>query len=77
MDRHGGLALSRRRVPYCDSHGRMQYKVRFMWWECSGFDGEGCPVQFVTDELIQDCVLDRLPRAGVTLCYEGEDHGRR
>jgi hypothetical protein len=45
----------------------MVYRARYHWWVCPGFDGEGCPVQFVTDELVQRCALNRLPNMGVTL----------
>ena len=35
---------------HCDTHGPMRYRVALMWWECPGFDGEGCGVQVVYDE---------------------------
>lgn len=43
---------------HCNVHGPMRYRPRFHWWECAGFDGEGCPLIFVTDELVYYAVAD-------------------
>ena len=34
----------------CDIHGPMKWRERLLWWECPGFDGEGCGVQIVYEE---------------------------
>ena len=34
-------------VVVCRVHGLMKYREPFGWWECPGFDGEGCGVQIV------------------------------
>jgi hypothetical protein len=34
----------------CDLHGPMKYRPPLCWWECLGFDGEGCNVMIVYDE---------------------------
>ena len=26
----------------CAEHGPMRYREGFSWWDCPGFDGEGC-----------------------------------
>lgn len=28
----------------------MKYRFSLCWWECVGFDGEGCDAQLVYDE---------------------------
>lgn len=39
-------------LPYvrCLAHGPMRYRPALGWWECPGFDGEGCDVQIVYAE---------------------------
>lgn len=34
----------------CDTHGPMRYRFTTRWYECPGFDGEGCGVLLVYDE---------------------------
>lgn len=34
----------------CNAHGPMHYRFAFDWWECVGFDGEGCSGQIVYAE---------------------------
>jgi hypothetical protein len=34
----------------CDLHGPMKWREGPGWWECFGFDGEGCGVQIVYEE---------------------------
>lgn len=34
----------------CRTHGPMQRSELKRWWECHGFDGEGCGTQIVYDE---------------------------
>jgi hypothetical protein len=34
----------------CRVHGPMRYRVPLCWWECVGFDGEGCDAPVVRDE---------------------------
>jgi hypothetical protein len=34
----------------CLTHGPMKYRFALDWWECLGFDGEGCDVQIVYAE---------------------------
>lgn len=43
----------------CLTHGPMKHHVKKCWWECHGFDGEGCPLSNITDELIKR--LDIIP----------------
>lgn len=35
--------------PVCTVHGTMRHRERF--WECNGYDGEGCPSMITDDEL--------------------------
>jgi hypothetical protein len=34
----------------CDTHGPMLRREPLGWWECAGFDGEGCGTQIVYEE---------------------------
>ncbi len=34
----------------CLTHGPMLRREPLCWWECAGFDGEGCSTQIVYDE---------------------------
>jgi hypothetical protein len=43
----------------CLVHGPMKHNVKMLWWECHGFDGEGCDLNNITDELIRR--LDIIP----------------
>jgi hypothetical protein len=46
----------------CDQHGPMQHREDTHWWECHGFDGEGCAVQVV---YVEDAYRGGIP--GVTI----------
>ena len=48
----------------CDLHGPMKRRYHLFWWECVGFDGEGCGVQIVYDE---DITRSRGDIPGVTV----------
>lgn len=37
-------------VVECLTHGPMKERFALDWWECPGFDGEGCEVQIVYAE---------------------------
>jgi hypothetical protein len=37
----------------CLTHGPMKYRFALDWWECPGFDGEGCNVHLVYQEDVQ------------------------
>jgi hypothetical protein len=37
-------------VVECLTHGPMIYRMGCDWWECVGFDGEGCSVPLVSSE---------------------------
>jgi hypothetical protein len=41
----------------CGIHGVMKYRAAMKWWECVGFDGEGCCI--LTDEDIYLLVRGR------------------
>lgn len=49
---------------FCDAHGSMKYRAPLGWWECPGFDGEGCSVQIIYDE---DLRRDTSNIAGITV----------
>ena len=49
----------------CDVHGPMRRRPLLYWWECLGFDGEGCGVQVVYDEDLACCEASHIP--GVTV----------
>jgi len=51
----------------CDIHGPMRYRFALDWWECVGFDGEGCTVPIVYSEDIFGCDPSGMP--GVTVRY--------
>lgn len=50
----------------CDLHGPMRYRAPLCWWECLGFDGEGCHVMIVYDEDIARG-LESGDHAGITI----------
>ena len=37
-------------IVICLTHGPMRRSEPKKWWECHGFDGEGCRTQIVYDE---------------------------
>jgi hypothetical protein len=39
----------------CTIHGPMHYRTKFNWWECLGFDGEGCdrPLVYAEDAALR------------------------
>jgi len=49
----------------CDVHGPMKRREALLWWECPGWDGEGCPVQLVYDEGLRRVADAGIP--GVTV----------
>lgn len=51
----------------CDTHGPMKYRFPVAWWECLGFDGEGCGVQIVYLEDAGRAVRSGSPIPGVTV----------
>lgn len=50
----------------CDVHGPMRRREQLFWWECAGFDGEGCGVQIVYDEDIRRGAGSGIPGVTVT-----------
>ncbi len=50
----------------CNVHGPMKHRPPLGWWECPGFDGEGCPVQIIYDE---DLRLDTSNVPDVTVVF--------
>ena len=30
----------------------MRYRAKYCWWECLGFDGEGCALGMLADEIV-------------------------
>lgn len=49
--------------PRCALHGPMIRRGPLYWWVCPGFDGEGCWVPVVTDELLVSWYADGLGAA--------------
>ena len=48
----------------CNVHGPMKHRPSLSWWECPGFDGEGCSTQIIYDE---DLRRDTSNIPGVTV----------
>lgn len=38
----------------CAKHGPMRFRLNLGWWDCAGFDGEGCAARVTCTEL---CVI--------------------
>lgn len=60
--------------PECEIHGRMRHRENF--WECNGYDGEGCE-SMITDDELSGCVIRTCdpPRGAVrvtTVKLDGE-----
>jgi hypothetical protein len=36
--------------PGCPIHGQMHYRFDMDWWECPGWDGEGCGYRVTAEE---------------------------
>jgi len=49
----------------CDVHGPMKRREHLCWWECLGFDGEGCDA-WLTDTDISAGISER----GVQVVYD-------
>lgn len=45
----------------CLTHGPMKHRFALDWWECVGFDGEGCGVQLVYAEDIERSEASGIP----------------
>jgi hypothetical protein len=43
----------------CMYHGPMHYRNPMMWYDCIGFDGEGCPAKLTDEEV--DLILNEQP----------------
>lgn len=49
----------------CRTHGPMLYRFPLKWWECHGFDGEGCSTQIVYDEDLARGTASGIPNVEV------------
>lgn len=47
----------------CLTHGPMRYRAPLCWWECVGFDGEGCDAPVVRDEYLARTDVVSVPDA--------------
>lgn len=50
-------------------HGPMKWRPGLDWWECLGFDGEGCGVQIIYIEDVERCGGGHIP--GVRISTPG------
>lgn len=55
-------------IPHCTAHGRMLRRENLFWWECWGFDGEGCPARIVYDDDLKYPGNNSMP--GITVTKE-------
>jgi len=46
----------------CDVHGPMRRREHLFWWECAGFDGEGCGAWLTDEDIRRD-----IAEPGVTV----------
>jgi hypothetical protein len=51
----------------CTIHGLMHWRPGPDWWECLGFDGEGCDRQLV---YVEDAALRFPPESGIVVRTE-------
>jgi hypothetical protein len=49
----------------CLTHGPMRRRESLCWWECVGFDGEGCGMQVVYDEDLARGTASGIPNVEV------------
>lgn len=49
----------------CATHGPLHYRPLFRWWECVGFDGEGCDTM-----LLYDCLRTGTWPPGVVIVWK-------
>jgi hypothetical protein len=61
----------------CATHGPMLYRPIPRWWECVGFDGEGCGTQLLYDEDVKCCLRSGTWPPGVVIAWKDRWRGIR
>jgi hypothetical protein len=59
----------------CDTHGPMSLRERNHWWQCRGFDGEGCAAGYSGIVYSGDAMRGSVP--GVTVGAKDGTHMTR